>query len=159
MTVEEYRRLREKGKEHLNEGNSIKAVEYYSRALKVAHRLLELAPNHYSALFSPQEVRATCSNLPDHDPKTCEFCSKYLELAVCYSNRSYAHCNLKEYEGALLDSEQAIKLAPEWPKVNMETCQFYFISLLLPASRDIIGRQKHSWEWNSTKYQNYSMNK
>lgn len=118
MTVDEYRRLREKGKELLNEGNSAKAIEYYNRAIKIAKGLLEMEPNRYSALFSPQEVRVTCSNLPDHDPKICEFCAKYLELAVCYSNRSYAHCNLKEYEKSLLDSEEAIKLAYEWPKVQ-----------------------------------------
>ena len=125
MTVEEYRRLREKGKEHLNGGNSLKAVEYYSRALKIAMRLLEIAPNLYSACFSPPEVRVTCSNLPEHDWKTCEFCSKYLELAVCYSNRSFAHLNLKEYERALLDSEEAIRLAPTWTKVtNWCECNF-----------------------------------
>lgn len=117
MTVDEYRRLREKGKEHLNEGNWGKAIEYYTRAIKIAKRLLEIEPNHYSALFSPPEVRVTCSNLPEHDSTTCEYCSKYLEVAVCYSNRSFAHCNLKEYEKALLDSEETIKLAFEWPKV------------------------------------------
>lgn len=126
-TVEEYRRLREKGKELLNEGNSAKAIEYYSRAIQIAKRLLETEPNNYSALFSPQEVRVTCSNLPEHDPKVCEFCSKYLEVAVCYSNRSFAHCNLKGYEKALLDAEEAIKLASEWPKVTKRNLHAHII--------------------------------
>lgn len=118
-TVEEYRRLKEKGKENLGQGNSGKAVEYYTRALKIANKLLENAPDLFSPEFAPHEIRVTCANLPEHDPKTCSFCPKYLELAVCYSNRALANCNLKAYEAALLDAEDAIRLAPEWPKVNL----------------------------------------
>lgn len=121
MTLEEYRRLREKGKEYLNQGNSSKSVEYYNRALKIANKLLETESSPYSALFAPNEIRNTCTNLPDHDGITCEFCSKYLELAVCYSNRSFAYCNLKEYKKALVDAEEAIKLAPEWLKVTIDS--------------------------------------
>lgn len=117
-SLEEYKRLKEKGKEQLNEGNSQKAVEYYTRALKEANKLLEREPEKYSRDFVPPEVRVTCANSPEHDGKTCQFCSKYLELAVCHSNRALGNCNLKEYEAALLDSEEAIRLAPEWPKVH-----------------------------------------
>lgn len=118
MSVEEYKRLKEKGKEQLNEGNSQKAVEYYTRALKEATKLLEREPEKYSPEFPPQEIRVTCLNLPDHDGKTCQFCSKYLELAVCYSNRAFGNCNLKSYEAAKNDAEEAIRLAPEWSKVR-----------------------------------------
>lgn len=115
--MEEYRRLKEKGKEHLGQGNSGKAVEYFTRALKEAKKLMEASPEIYSPDFVSSEIRVTCANLPEHDGKSCEFCSKYLELAVCYSNRALAHCNLKSYQEALLDAEGAIRLAPEWPKV------------------------------------------
>lgn len=115
--MEEYRRLKEKGKEHLGQGNSEKAVEYYTRALKEAKKLLETSPENYSSEFASPEIRVTCANLSEHDGKSCEFCSKYLELAVCFSNRALAHCNLKSYQAALLDAEEAIRLAPEWPKV------------------------------------------
>ncbi len=118
MSVEEYKRLRNKGKEQLNEGNSQKAVEYFTRALKEANKLLEREPEAYSPEFPPQEIRVTCQNLPEHDAKACQFCRKYLELAVCYSNRAFGSCNLKAYEAALLDAEEAIHLAPEWSKVN-----------------------------------------
>lgn len=116
-SMEEYRRLKEKGKDHLSEGNCEKAVEYFTRALKEGKKLLETYPEKYSPEFVSHEIRVTCSNLPEHDGKNCEHCSKYLEFAVCYSNRSLAHCNLKSYQGALLDAEEAIALAPEWPKV------------------------------------------
>ena len=119
--MQEYRRLKAKGKEHLSQGNSEKAVEYYTRALKEAKKLLETAPGNYSPEFVSPEIRVTCANLLEHDEKSCEFCSKYLELAVCYSNRALAHCNLKSYQAALLDAEEAIRLAPEWPKVIKNT--------------------------------------
>lgn len=118
MSIEEFKRLKEKGKEQLNEGNSQKAVEYYTKALKESKKLLEKEPERFSPDFPPNEIRITCANLQDHDGKSCQFCSKYLELAVCYSNRSLAHCNLKHYESALIDAEKSIKLAPEWSKVN-----------------------------------------
>lgn len=118
--MEEYRRLKEKGKEHLGQGNSEKAVEYYTRALKEAKKLLEAFPENYSPNFASHEIRVTCSNLPEHDTKNCQHCSKFLELAVCYSNRALAHCNLKSYQAALLDAEEAIRLAPEWPKVKVQ---------------------------------------
>jgi len=159
MSVEEYRRLRERGKEHLNEGNSLKAIEYYSRSIKIAQRLLEIEPNSYSPLFSPPQVRVTCSNLPDHDTKTCEYCSNYLELAVCYSNRSFAHLNLKEYERALLDSEEAIQLAPEWPKVQNDNVPTVLLILIILSIRDIIGKQRPYWEWNNLKFLNCFMSK
>jgi tetratricopeptide (TPR) repeat protein len=117
--MEEYRRLKEKGKEHLSQGNSEKAVEYYTRALNESRRLLETFPQNYSPSFASNEIRITCANLPEHDGKTCKYCSKFLELAVCYSNRAFAHCNLKAYEAAILDAEEAIRLAPEWPKVEI----------------------------------------
>lgn len=117
MSAEEFRRLKEKGKEHLGQGNSDKAIEYYTRALNEASKLLETGD--YLPEFSPQEVRVTCANLTDHDSKSCKHCGKYLEVAVCYSNRSLACCNIKKYERALLDSEEAIRLAPQWPKVNL----------------------------------------
>ena len=114
----EYRRLREKGKEHLFLGNYEKSIEYYNRALKEAKNLLDSPSCTFSANFAPQEVRVTCTNLPEHDAKTCEFCSKYLELAVCFSNRSLALCNMKSYENALKDAQEAINMAPGWAKVR-----------------------------------------
>lgn len=128
-SAEEYRRLKEKGKEHLNQGNSEKAVEYYTRALKEAKKLLENSLENYSPEFASIEIRVTCANLPGHEPKTCQFCSKYLELAVCFSNRALANCNLKAYEAALLDAEEAIRLAPEWPKVKGKISAIFNYSL------------------------------
>ena len=119
MPLDEYNRLKEKGKEQLNEGNYQKAVEYYTRALKEAEKLLENSAEAYSKGFPPPEIRASCTNIPEHDVKTCLFCSKYLELAVCHSNRAFANVNLKSYEAALLDSEEAVRLAPDWPKVRI----------------------------------------
>ena len=116
--MEEYRRLKDKGKEHLGQGNLEKAIEYYTRALKEAKKLLENSPGKYSPHFSSNEIRSNCSNSPEHDANNCEICSKFLELAVCYSNRALAYCNSKSYQAALLDAEEAIRLAPEWPKVN-----------------------------------------
>lgn len=116
MPADEFRRLKERGKECLGQDNLGKSIEYYTRALKEASKLLETG--EYSVDFAPHEVRIICANLVDHDPKACEYCGKYLELAVCYSNRSLANNKMKRYEGALLDSEEAIRLAPQWPKVN-----------------------------------------
>lgn len=118
MPVEEYRRLRDKGKEFLTQNNPHKAQEYYTRAINMAKKLIEKDPTEFSLSFPAQEVRVTCANLTDHDEKTCKFCRKYLELGICYANRSLARCNLKDFEGALLDGEEAIALAPEWPKVH-----------------------------------------
>lgn len=118
MSVEEYRRLRDKGKEFLTQKNPQKALEYYTRAIDEAKKLIEKDHTEFSPSFPPQEVRVTCANLSDHEYKTCKFCRKYLELGICYANRSLARCSLKEFEGALLDGEEAIALAPEWPKVH-----------------------------------------
>jgi tetratricopeptide (TPR) repeat protein len=129
MTFEEYKRLRDKGKECLIQGNSEKAVEYFSRAINKGLDLLQENNSEFSSGFIPHEIRIQCSTLQDHDSKACSSCSKFLELAVCYSNRSLAYCNLKLYEKALLDSEETIKLAHDWPKVKPSF--FGFLSIYL----------------------------
>lgn len=114
---EEYYRLRDKGKEHLQLDNSQKAIEYYTRALNEGSRLI--STGKYQAQFIPQDARVECIQKADHNNRTCQSCSLYLEVPICYANRSLAYFNLKKYDLALVDSDCAIALAPEWPKVGI----------------------------------------
>lgn len=118
-SLEEYHRLRNKGKENLTQGNPQKAIEYYSRAIVEAERLVGLENSRFLKEFAPQQIRLNCNRVSGHDRVACQFCREYLEIAVCYANRSLSHCNLKEYKNALNDAEDAIGLAPEWPKVRI----------------------------------------
>ena len=57
MVAEEYRRLKDKGKENLLDGNSEKAVEYYTRAIEEAKRLIkDEEGSRLSTAFVPQDV-------------------------------------------------------------------------------------------------------
>jgi tetratricopeptide (TPR) repeat protein len=119
MSVQEYWRLKGKGKDTLNLRNHHKALEYFNRAIKEGHNLIDdIANNTFKAAFAPKEIRSVCTSIPGHDQVTCLKCGSYLELAVCYSNRSLTFCLLKNYESALLDAEEVIRLAPEWSKVH-----------------------------------------
>lgn len=127
---EEYYRLRDKGKEHLQLDNSQKAIEYYTRAINEASKLV--STGKYQAQFIPQEKRAECIQKADHNNRTCQSCSSFLEVPICYANRSLAYFNLKKYDSALVDSERAIALAPEWPKVrgSLVCCIYCFEGIL-----------------------------
>ncbi len=116
MAIDEYYRLRDKGKEFLNQDNSSKAIDYYSRAIKEA---LKLGQNeNFSPKLTPAHLKAQCLSQSEHNSRTCETCGKYLEIPICYANRSLAYFNLKKYELALSDADKAISLAPEWSKVS-----------------------------------------
>ncbi len=116
MSTDEYYRLRDKAKEFLTQENSSKAIEYYSRAIKEGLKLSQRST--FSPKLIPTEERARCMSQSGHNNRTCETCSKYLELPICYANRSLAYFNLKKYEFATTDAEKAIMEAPEWSKVN-----------------------------------------
>lgn len=124
MSTDEYYRLRDKGKELLTQENSTKAIEYYSRAIKEGLKLSE--NSSFSSKLIPTEERAKCMSLSEHNNRTCQACGKYLELPICYANRSLAYFNLTKYDLALADADKAISLAPEWSKVSFWACfDFY----------------------------------
>lgn len=115
MSTSEYYRLRDKGKEYLTQENSAKAIEYYTRAINEASKIVQ--DTRYSPNLIPAKVRAECLSKNEHNSRNCESCSNYLELPICYANRSLAYFNLKKYDLALGDAEKTIRLAPEWSKV------------------------------------------
>lgn len=102
--MDEYRRLKDKGRDCLREGNAQKAIDYCTRAINEALRLAERLD------YSP--------GFPDTDTQSN---TQFLELPVCYANRSLAHLNLKQSDAALADAERAIALAPDWPKARAHT--------------------------------------
>jgi len=57
-----------------------------------------------------------------------KYYSEAIELSpdnhVIFSNRSAAYCKDQQYEKALQDAEAAIRLKPDWAKVNCFICKY-----------------------------------
>lgn len=51
------------------------------------------------------------------------FCSESELLHVYYGNRSATYYQMQEYQKALEDADEVIRVAPHWPKV---TFRFYY---------------------------------
>ncbi|NER07718.1 MAG: tetratricopeptide repeat protein [Okeania sp. SIO3C4] len=107
---------------HFQAKNYEKAIEDYNQAIKINP---QMADAYYNRAYAKQRLADLKGALSDYE-KALEFATDETTKIKIYGNRGTIHHAVKNYQNALNDYAQVIKLQPDLPQIYSNRANLYY---------------------------------
>lgn len=107
---------------HFQAQNYEQAIEDYNQAIEINP---EMADAYYNRAYAKQQLTDLKGALSDYD-KALEFATDETTKIKIYGNRGTLHHAAKNYEKAIADYDQVIKLQPDLPQIYSNRANLYY---------------------------------
>ena len=111
-----------RGNAHFQAKNYEEAIKDYNQALKIKP---EMADTYYNRAYARQQLTDLKGALSDYD-KALEFATDETTKIKIYGNRATLHHAVENYQEALTDYGQVIKLRPDIPQIYSNRANLYY---------------------------------